>query len=92
MFENEFKLSKKDAAGLLISSAHLIGHGTEVRSNVKKFLSPSKATFTEAQAESAIALITRAAGETETIHPNALDLLNQVKKELEPEQVGQQTW
>lgn len=92
LFEHEFKLPKKDAAGLLISSAHLVGKGTEIRSNVKKFLAPSKAAFTEAQAESALALIAKAAGDTETIHPNAQELLKQVRQELEPKPSSQQAW
>ena len=92
LFETEFKLSKKDAAGLLISSAHLLGDGTEVRSNVKKFLFPSKAAFTASQSLSAISLITKAAGGEDNAHLNARELLKQVNKELTPTQSSQQAW
>ena len=92
MFENEFKLSKKDAAGLLISSVHLLGDGTDVRGNVKKFLSSSKASFTQSQANSAISLISKAAGDPDAIHTNAQELLQQVIKELTPVQSTRQTW
>jgi hypothetical protein len=92
LFENDFKLSKKDAAGLLISSVHLLGDGNEVRNNLKKFLSPSKTSFTEDQAKSALSLISQAAGDGDTMHPNAQELLNQINLELAPVQVSNQTW
>ncbi|WP_078120940.1 TerB family tellurite resistance protein [Thiosocius teredinicola] len=82
-FENDFSLSKKDAAGLLISSAHLLGDGTEVRSNVRKFLAPSVDKFTPEQIDSAMALISAAAGKEEDRHPNAVELLADVRKSLQ---------
>lgn len=92
LFENEFKLSKKDAAGLLISSVHLLGDGSDVRGNVEKFLSPSKASFTDTQVQSALSLISQTAGEPESMHANARDLLNQITLELTPSQSSRQTW
>ncbi|MCG6968947.1 MAG: TerB family tellurite resistance protein [Gammaproteobacteria bacterium] len=92
LFENEFKLSKKDAAGLLISSVHLLGDGNQVRSNLKKFLSPSKASFTDTQAQSALSLISRSAGEPDTMHVNAQELLKQVTAELASTPTSPQTW
>jgi uncharacterized tellurite resistance protein B-like protein len=59
IFENEFQLSKRDAAGLLISSSHLLGKGDEVREQLDKVLNPSLENFNEAQALSAIELIKR---------------------------------
>ena len=59
IFENEFQLSKKDAAGLLISSSHLLGKGDEVREQLDKVLNPSLENFTKEQALSAIELIKR---------------------------------
>ena len=53
LFETEFNLAKKDAARLLISSAHLLDDGTELRASVSKFLAPSRDRFTEEQARSA---------------------------------------
>ena len=59
IFENEFQLSKRDAAGLLISSSHLLGKGDEVRDQLDKVLNPSLEHFTKEQAVSAIELIKR---------------------------------
>ena len=92
LFENNFKQTKKDAAGLLISSTHLVGDGTEVRENVKKFLATSKASFTDEQAQSALALIEQVAGYPDSVHPNAQQLLQIVRKELPSGTVTQQTW
>jgi len=61
IFENEFHLSRKDAAGLLISSSHLLGKGDEVRNSLNAVLSPSLSSFTGEQAASAVALIRRIA-------------------------------
>jgi uncharacterized tellurite resistance protein B-like protein len=61
IFEHEFHLSKRDAAGLLISSTHLLGKGEEVRNNLKEVLSPSVGRFSADQASSALELIRRIA-------------------------------
>ena len=58
-FSETFHLSKTDAAGLLISSSHLLGKGDEVRDDLQKVMSPSLHNFTEEQAASAIELISR---------------------------------
>lgn len=92
LFENEFKLTKKDAAGLLISSTHLVGDGTEVRENLKKILSFSKASFTESQTDSAATLMTKVAGNPDTQHPNTRELLQRIRKELPPVLATNQTW
>lgn len=92
LFESKFKLTRKDAAGLLISSAHLVGDGTEVREDVKKFLSPSKASFTESQAESAISLITQVAGNPDNMHPNTQELVHKINKEMQPHPSSNKTW
>ncbi|MEM7053486.1 MAG: TerB family tellurite resistance protein [Pseudomonadota bacterium] len=85
LFEQEFGLSKKDAAGLLISSSHLLGDGTEVRNNVKKFLAPSKDTFTKHQISSTIGLIETVAGTPAQRHPNTAHLITKVNQAFEPE-------
>ncbi len=92
LFENEFKLSKKDAAGLLVSSAHLLGDGIEVRKNMEKFLSVSKANFNESQAISAVTLIANAAGDPSSRHENAEELVRQVEKLLAPKPPEKQIW
>lgn len=61
MFEEEFHLSKRDAAGLLTSSSFLLGTGEDVRNNVKAVLAPSLARFTSEQADSAMAMFRRIA-------------------------------
>ncbi|KHD06360.1 hypothetical protein PN36_27885 [Candidatus Thiomargarita nelsonii] len=55
LFENEFKLSMKEATVLLASSSYLLGNGQDFRENPKKVL--SKARFTEEQIESAQSLL-----------------------------------
>ena len=92
LFENEFHLTKKDAAGLLISSVYLLGDGSEVKGKIKSFLSPSKKSFTEEQANSAISLITKVAGNPNTIHPNVQEILDQVNDELQPIPSSEQKW
>ncbi|MCF6262718.1 MAG: TerB family tellurite resistance protein [Xanthomonadales bacterium] len=59
MFESEFHLSKRDAAGLLVSSTYLLGKGDEVRDDLSSVLAPSLTSFSPEQADSAIALIAR---------------------------------
>jgi uncharacterized tellurite resistance protein B-like protein len=57
LFEREFHLSERDAAALLASSTHLLGKGDEVNQNLAGVLQPSKAAFTDAQAQSAVAMV-----------------------------------
>ena len=92
IFETEFHLSKKDAADLLVSSVHLLGDGKELRRKVHKFLEPSRGSFSEEQAQSAIALVSRAAGSTEERHENATELLEQVEILLTPKPAKQTVW
>jgi len=92
-FEIDFNLSKKDAAGLMISSAHLLGDGKELTDSVQSFLEPSKASFSDTQANSAIELVTKIAGDPSTMHENVEDFLQQVKQELTPQTEDQhKTW
>ena len=83
LFENEFKLSKKDAVGLFISSSHLLGDGASVKDDVNKFLSPSLADFSSTQATSAIDLMTQVANSSVPTSPNAEALLSQARDTLE---------
>lgn len=61
IFENEFELSKRDAAGLLIATTHLLGRGDEFASDLAGILKPSQESFSEHQATSAIELMERIA-------------------------------
>lgn len=56
-FENEFGLSKKDAAGLLISSVYLLGKGDDVADQLDKIVKPSLMNFTQAQSDSTVSLL-----------------------------------
>lgn len=60
-FQSEFSLSKRDSAGLLISSVHLLGKGDEIRSNLAGVMKPSIEVFSQEQAESAMDLISKVA-------------------------------
>ena len=92
LFETKFNLSKKDAAGLLISSSYLLADGTELNRSIPKFLSPSKDEFTDTQASSAIELMSQIAHNTDNIHPNAKEMLQIIKQELTPTQETEKTW
>ena len=83
-FETDFRLSKKDAAGLLISSVHLLGDGNELRANLSKFLAPSQENFSEERARSAVALVSRVAGDAGARHENTELFVRQVETELKP--------
>jgi hypothetical protein len=56
-FEDEFKLNKKESAGLLISSNYLLGRGDGVTEQLDAILKPSLPNFTQTQAESAAKLL-----------------------------------
>lgn len=92
MFEVDFNLTNKEAAALLVSSVYLLGDGTELRRKVPKFLEPSRGSFSEEQAQSAMTLISRAAGLPEERHENATELLGQVEMLLAPKPVKQNVW
>jgi len=52
LFQTEFNMAKREAAGLLISSAYLLGNGQSLKDNLSKVMSPSLIKFTEEQAGS----------------------------------------
>ncbi|MFK7854597.1 MAG: hypothetical protein AB8B79_10805 [Granulosicoccus sp.] len=56
-FEDEFGLTKKNAAGLLISSVYLMGNGDNITSKLEKIIEPSLMNFTNEQSKSTIALL-----------------------------------
>ena len=59
LFSEEFYMSEKQTAGLLISSSYLLGKGDEVRDNLKQVVAPSLQKFTADQARSALDLLQR---------------------------------
>ena len=92
LFESEFKLPKKDAAGLLISSAHLLGDGSELRNNVKKFLAPSIEAFSNEQMESAVVLLDQTVGPESSAHPSQVEIFEAAKTEFGKKIVEPSKW
>jgi uncharacterized tellurite resistance protein B-like protein len=62
LFQDEFRLSKREAAGLFVSSAYLLGKGEEVQANLEKVMKPSLDNFSAEQAQSALKLLERVCG------------------------------
>jgi uncharacterized tellurite resistance protein B-like protein len=88
IFSKEFHLSKNDAAGLLISSSHLLGKGEEVQGHLQKVMAPSLQNFTPEQAASAIELITRVtniAGSASELQRELISNSNSVLASIGPE-------
>lgn len=56
-FENEFHLSENEASALLISTAHLLRHETDVTGQLDKVLEASKQQFTPEQVKSTVDLM-----------------------------------
>lgn len=92
LFESDFKLSSKDAAGLLTSSSHLLGDGLAVRNQVNAFLEPSKEKFSEEQKSSAVSLLNKVIEAQPEVPPNAKDLLAAVKAQLDEKAGKDGTW
>lgn len=74
LFQDEFHLSKRDAADLLSASVFLLGKGEEVRNELNKVMQPSLANFTQEQAESILLLL----GKISRVDPKG----NELKEEL----------
>ena len=59
VFEQEFHLSGKDSAGLLASSAYLLGDGQALKTDLEKVLKPSLDKFSQTQADSVTDILER---------------------------------
>lgn len=57
IFESEFHLGKRDAAGLLISTTYLFAKGDEVRAGLDSIMAPSLKSFSNDQAASTLKLM-----------------------------------
>ncbi|MEM9529313.1 MAG: TerB family tellurite resistance protein [Pseudomonadota bacterium] len=79
LFEDEFHLSDRDAAGLLSSSVFLLRDGTDVRANLEAVLEPSIDRFTADQASSAVTLMKRVASASGEAGPHQTDLVQSVE-------------
>lgn len=82
IFENEFHLSKREAAGLLTSSVHLYGRGDEVRDNMKGVLASSLDYFSAEQANSAIELVNRVASVGGSVSEMQKDIIQKTQEIL----------
>jgi hypothetical protein len=59
VFEQEFHLSGKESAGLLASSAYLLGDGQALKSDLEKVLQPSLENFSQTQVASIANILDR---------------------------------
>lgn len=92
MFEKEFNQSKREAAGLLISSNHLLGNGEELRNNLKSILAPSLNSFTPEQLSSAIELVRKIADVDGPASEMQLDILNNATAILNEQKAPKKKW
>jgi hypothetical protein len=91
MFEREFELPKREAAGLFISSTHLLGSGEELHKNLKGVLAPSLPKFTLEQAQSAVELM-RAIARVGAASDAKAELIGMVEAELAPRSAPAGKW
>jgi hypothetical protein len=92
LFERDFHLSDRDAAGLLISSTHLLGKGDEVRENLAEIIRPSKASFSESQARSACAMLDEIAAVGGSATAPQAEIAERVRAELLPPAEDEPAW
>jgi hypothetical protein len=78
VFEQEFHLSGKDSAGLLASSAYLLGDGQALKGDLEKVLKPSMENFSQTQAASTTDILDRLC----QLDGNANELLQEFVKEV----------
>lgn len=92
VFEQEFHLSGKESAGLLASSAYLLGDGQVLKSDLKKVLKPSLENFSQTQAASTTNILDRLC----QLDVNSNELLHEfvyeVKQSLEGQFKEKKTW
>jgi uncharacterized tellurite resistance protein B-like protein len=92
MFEEEFKLSKRDAVDLLLSCVHLYGKGDEFRGDISKIIKPCREKLTEDQSISILKLLEDIA----QLEGNPSDLqnalLSSVKSEIKIENKSNLKW
>ena len=89
IFEDEFGLSKRDAASLLISSTYLLGKGRELYEELHRVLQPSREKFTAEQAESTVELMRRVAargGTSEEIKRELIDKADEILRKPHEDQ------
>jgi uncharacterized tellurite resistance protein B-like protein len=92
LFQQEFRLSKKDASALMIASVYLLRDGSELRENVKKVLQGSLHNFTREQADSALSLINQIVSMERTDNPIKEELVRNIAECLQPATREKQKW
>lgn len=83
LFVDKFKLSRKEAASLMVSSAHLLGDGEEARNNIAKVFEKSLPVFSASQIESSRELIRQAAGDLEQRPEESHQIIRDIDKVFE---------
>ncbi|MCP5144724.1 MAG: TerB family tellurite resistance protein [Gammaproteobacteria bacterium] len=92
VFRDEFHQSERDAAGLLISSTHLLGKGDEVRSDLATVMAASLDRCSPAQAQSALELMQRVAESSGAPSAMQSDLLDAARQALMPTLAPKGKW
>jgi tellurite resistance protein len=92
IFEQEFELSKRDAAGLLISTTHLLGQGDEMRDQLEAVLTPSLEKFTHEQADSAVSLMERVAAISDLSQELKVSFIAEASRVLKKDQQPAGRW
>ena len=92
LYRDEFRMSEREAAALLASSAHLLGAGDAFTFNLEKVLAPSKEAFSDEQVTSTLALMERIAEVGGA--PSALqrELIEDVRSVLAKGESPEGTW
>ena len=92
VFEKEFHLSGKESAGLLASSAYLLGDGQALKNDLNKVLKPSLEQFSATQAASVNDILGRLCKLDETGSELQQEFADEVKTLLEEQFQEKASW
>lgn len=92
VFEQEFHLSGKDSAGLLASSAYLLGDGQALKGDLEKVLKPSMENFSQTQAASTRDILDRLCQLDDNANELLQEFVKEVNKILENQFKEKDTW
>ena len=82
LYEEEFKLSRREATELMVSSAHILGDGTELKENLKKVIAPSLDKYTKEQVEATFQLLNQVASIGGEIGDSQKEIIDSVHTEM----------
>jgi len=91
-FENTFALNARQSSELLTAGAHLLGDGQVLREHLDDMLANSKSRFSDAQRESAVSLMERAANVNGAPSAQQRALVDRVRRQFAPPQGSKGTW